>query len=264
MTRRSISPPNLQYVKKGDLIRSEAWNSFVDAAKTVHDLANKTWPVERLDEIQGRNTSGDTIARYSVFTTKKTGDAFYLGQPTAEFKQYETTDSVLLTNDTTTLINNASMRATLIGSHRPYRVLYTGTAPTTGDTVGPVESSYAVSKEGTGLVVLTEPDTTNSLIWVTAVGSRGSALLIGKIPGPGTIGPGSTGDVHIYEQTGVAMPTAIAGPVVVNILNITGEDLYPGPYHYVEYIKHFNKPICFPAELEVCFQPELASTDLTS
>lgn len=54
----------------------------------------------------------------------------------------------------------------LIGTHRPRSVAYSGTAPTSGDIVGPVPGAYTVSTKYEGLQVVGDIDAVNHRCWV--------------------------------------------------------------------------------------------------
>lgn len=265
-----LSSSELKYTRPGDPPRSPVWNNFVQTSKRQDVLRRNHYgnPFQ-LGQLEGQNTSGFDIPPYSIFTIKTPGESFYIGQPSAEFARPTGQEQFFLTNDVTAVDNNQWFRGEMVSGGSIFRFKYTGTAPTTGDTVGPIEDSFEVSKDGTGLICVTEPDTTNNLLWAAAVGLGGAFRTLCKITASqSAIGPGEVGDVELWKQVGFCAeatePEVISPQTIVCAANWSAKTLYSQVLHFLDFnLLNCATPVIWPEEFEECFQPENQSANLT-
>jgi hypothetical protein len=263
-----ISPTALNPTRPGDPIRSPVWNTFIRTAKNVEDEKNINGIFDFAGHLAGVNNAGETIPKYSIFTIETPGKSFRLAEPSCLFNKYVDGDKLLLTNSSSVIAHQTARRVQVLSNDKIYRFKYAGTDPTAGDLVGPVEGEFTVSLEGTGIVVVTEPDTTNKLLWGWPIsGAGGSRIYTCKLDQ--TLAHGDVGSATLYEQVGVALPIPTA-TVINQVLNMTGVELagHPThsnvPWHWLFYKEDFNLPTVFPEEFQVCFAPEFVRNDMTS
>lgn len=244
-----IPAEDLSYSKPGEPIRAPVWNTFIQTAKEVAAFKDIHGMISPTGELNGVNTIGETIPKYSIFSINSTGQAFDLAEPTCEFAKYADDSKILLTNDSTEILDDVGYRVHVLSSKCFYRMSYTGTAPSTGDEVGPIEDAFTLSVEGQGFAVLTEPDTDLSLIWVWPLTAGSRNVRVGKLAGD--LDHNDVGTVTLWKQEGASAP-ATRTPDTEDGINITGVTIIKDKFVKLTDVVSFNHPIIEPLELAPC------------
>lgn len=165
-----------------------------------------------------------TYPEYSIFTFQQSVDAHYPVHPNPKSKKAP--GSIFLTNGGQALTTDAVYKCQIIGINRPHLIRYNfvSSHPVTGDRLHPVNAqSYLELNSGGSFLAISEPDTTQLLVWVVFSPAEsqstppptfqrlGSAILAANLCGESTVNITSP---KYYDGSAIPAITAVANPFV--------------------------------------------------
>lgn len=268
MTVNAVPTDQLAYIKAGGQISASQYNGIVNSVKRA--LFNPE-PIET-DAFKNVNLETDVqIPEYSVIAVKPESVATSVEQPEAKAEQFSSASSdALFTNLHYEITANTKFKAKILGVNEYHLLAYSGTAPAIGDEIGPVTGKWTVESTGSGFIVINDPDTTNSLVWVLRIPGIGTAesVLLGRPVDDGD--PTQTKDhnpdnnawqsyrTYKFSDVPDADPEALPIDKVVKAKNFGLETFSANVWHMLlpmpaedPMLKH----AAFPLETEPCPEP---------